>query len=72
MNMSDEKERNERIEKLIRMLSEGGTHLKNRDLKTILDDEHCHNRHQTEEDYQKEQAAWLKRVSIRKNKAGCP
>ncbi|MBU1170318.1 MAG: hypothetical protein KKD44_12215 [Proteobacteria bacterium] len=57
--MNDEKERNDRIDKLIRILTENGTRLNNVSLNTLLENEHCHNRFQTEEDYQKEQADWL-------------
>lgn len=66
MKNNDEKERNERLDKLIRMLTESGTRLKNKALSEILEDDGCHNKHQSEEAYQKEQAAWLETVARRK------
>lgn len=66
--MNDEKERNERIDKLIRMLIENGTRLDNKDLSVLIAEDDCHNKHQTEEDYQKEQAAWLESVKRKKKR----
>ncbi|GAB6095946.1 hypothetical protein JCM14469_21990 [Desulfatiferula olefinivorans] len=68
MKNSDEKERNERLDKLIRMLTECGTRLKNKALSELLEDDRCHNKHQSEDEYQKEQAAWLEAVRRRKPK----
>lgn len=69
MKTDDEKERNERIDKLIDLLSRMGVKADIKDLETCLSDEHWFNKDQTEEDYQKEQAAWLAKVAQKKKPA---
>lgn len=69
MKSGDEKERNGRIEKLIDLLSQKGAQTGNKDIGTCLSDENWHNRDQTEEEYRKEQEAWLKKVAKTKKPA---
>lgn len=66
MKHDDEKERNNRIDKLIKMLCRIGIRTKKISLEESQSDESWFNRDQTEEDYQKEQADWLKRVAEKK------
>lgn len=70
MKTDDEKERNERINKLIDLLSQEGVRTGNMDIDTCLSDDTWHNRDQTEEAYRKEQEAWLKNVIQKKKPAG--
>lgn len=66
MKQDDEKARNNRIDKLIAMLRGNGTRRKSKSLEESQSDENWFKKDQTEEDYQKEQAAWLKRVAEKK------
>ena len=68
MKQDDEKERNKRIEKLIDILSQSGVSKKAKNIDDCLSDESWFNRDQTEDVYQKEQKAWLKKVAEKKNK----
>ena len=63
MKPKNEKERNERIDKLINVVTRFGVSEGKKDLEDCLSDENWLNRDQTEDDYQREQAAWLKKVA---------
>ena len=62
MKPSTEKEGNSIVDKLVQILIQAGNRMKPKTIRDFLDDENAHNRHQTEEEYQKEQADWLKRA----------
>lgn len=68
MKIENDKERNERIERLIQFLSGSGNTLKNKGVDAYLEDDQCHNKHQTEEEYLEEQAHWLCAVNKKKKK----
>lgn len=70
MNSMNEKERNSKITKMIQYLESLGVKKKsvNR-LDDYLKRDDCHKKKQTEEDYHKEQAEWLRAVKKKsKNK----
>lgn len=66
MKTTDEKERNETVDKIIQLLSALGQHGTPRSLTEFLVKEKEVSGLKSEEDYQKEQAEWLESVKRRK------
>lgn len=69
MKQTDEKERNETVEKIIQFLSGFGKHVTPRNLSEFLDHEKKVSGSKSEDDYQKEQAEWLETVKNRKKRS---
>lgn len=66
MNSADEKERNAKIEKIIRLFNSLKTSEKRISLEKLIEKEDFHNKDQTEEEYQAEQREWLKKIQEKK------
>jgi hypothetical protein len=66
MKTNSEKERNTIVDKLIHFLEKIGKRTSPMTIEEYLDDERAANRHQTEEEYQKEQEEWLRSVKEKK------
>lgn len=66
MKLDDEKERNEKIDKLIDFFKKTGVFTKREKLGEMMKKEDFHNKYQTEARYQEEQAEWLKKIKDRK------
>jgi hypothetical protein len=66
MKRTDEKERNEIVDKIVKLLSGLGQHGTHRNLSDFLDKEKEVSGLKSEEEYQKEQAEWIESVKRRK------